>query len=89
MPTAKAFCATSKSKGQVNLGVVLMYRDVRMSRSHGCDRATFWFLLQNTSLYFALRAIVILKMFKIVPDDFVFEQAKKSNHQPDEYYLMN
>ena len=46
-----------------------------MSRSHGCDRATFWFVLQNTSLgcryrrnptssihgvvYFALRAIVI------------------------------
>ena len=48
-----------------------------MSRSHGCEGATFWFILQNTSLgcrsrrnstssihgvvYFALRAIVFIK----------------------------
>jgi len=32
---------------------------------------------------FALRVIVILTMFKIVPNDFVFGQAKKSNNQSD------
>ena len=29
---SKAFCVARKSEGKVNAGIVLMYRDIRMSR---------------------------------------------------------
>ncbi len=40
-------------------GVFLMFRNERMSQSHGCDGTIFWFVLQNTSLYFVHRQLLL------------------------------